>query len=56
MTYAFIFQPKGKGKKGKGKGKGKGKAKKESPIIDGVSTEEMTKEQASLNYIITTHQ
>lgn len=39
------MQPKGGKKKGKGKGKGKGKAKKESAVIDGISTEDMTKEQ-----------
>ncbi|XP_065915362.1 dynein regulatory complex subunit 4-like [Dysidea avara] len=37
--------PPKKAKKGKGKGKGKGKAKKESPVIDGVSVEDMSKEQ-----------
>lgn len=39
------MQPKGGKKKGKGKGKGKGKAKKESAVIDGLSTEDMSKEQ-----------
>ncbi|XP_064393127.1 dynein regulatory complex subunit 4-like [Halichondria panicea] len=38
--------PKGGKKKGKGKGKGKkGKAPKKAAVIDGISTEDMTKEQ-----------
>ena len=38
------LQPKGK-KKGKGKGKGKGKAAKAPAVIDGISVDDMTKEQ-----------
>ena len=42
----LLQPPKKKGKKGKGKGKGKKSAKSKTPtVIDGVSTEEMTKEQ-----------
>ena len=48
IMFGSFVQPKGKGKgkgkKGKGKGKGKGKA---SAVIDGISTEEMTKEQVA---------
>ena len=45
------MQPKG-GKK-KGKGKGKGKAKKESAVIDGLSTEDMSKEQVCRHPTVT---
>lgn len=49
MVSMFPLQPpkkkKGKGKKGKGKGKAKASA-----IIDGLSTEDMTKEQVGLIY------
>ncbi|KAK2191116.1 hypothetical protein NP493_61g05046 [Ridgeia piscesae] len=44
-NVSFLFQPpKKKGKKGKGKGKKSAKSKTPT-VIDGVSTEEMTKEQ-----------
>ena len=36
--------------KGKGKGKGKAKGKNKTPtVIEGISTEEMTKEQVKMN-------
>lgn len=41
----FFFKPP-KGKKGKGK-KGKGKKNKTPTVIEGISTEEMTKEQVN---------
>lgn len=44
----MICQPPKKGKGKKGKGKGKGKGKKNGPtVIEGISTEEMSKEQVS---------
>lgn len=39
--------------KGKGKGKGKAKGKNKTPtVIEGISTEEMTKEQVFMNLLI----
>lgn len=46
MEICRLFWQPPKKKKGKGKGKGKGKKKaKATAIIDGLSTEDMTKEQ-----------
>ena len=44
QCFPWFQPPKKKGKKGKGKGKKSAKSKTPT-VIDGVSTEEMTKEQ-----------
>ena len=45
LFFLCTVQPKGK-KKGKGKGKGKGKAA--AAVIDGISTDDMTREQVHM--------
>ena len=47
ICFSSSEQPKGGKKKGKGKGKG-GAAKAASAVIDGISTDDMTREQVCI--------